>query len=118
MPESRDKPNSTDDLVQEFKKLTVPHRRESNQTRKPSEDSGLPPIPRFFLDAILDTIATSIEKALADVMTRCVGQVVEQRLRPLTGEIALLRTAIEYDLTDNGQRRRRASSRSEDTREK
>ena len=40
-------------------------------------------------------------------MTRCVGEGVEQKLRPLIEQVALLRTAIEHDWDDSGQRRRR-----------
>ena len=70
-----------------------------------SDDSGGNPIPKSFIDAILEVIAQSIEKALAEVMARCVAEGVERQLRPLAGEISLLRIAIEHDWDMNRRRR-------------
>ena len=78
-------------------------------------NSGDKPIPESFFDAILEVIAQTIEKVLAEIMARCVAEGVEQKLHPLTQEIALLRVAIEHDLDSNGRQRKRVSTESSET---
>jgi hypothetical protein len=78
-----------------------------------SGESGVAVIPKPILDAILEVIAKSIEQALADVMTRCVGEGIEKGMRPFAMELSLLRIAIEHEW-DGANRRRRNSPHDDD----
>ena len=109
MPEPKDTHQIADAFRRELENATISRpdweldhskrsrtSREFRRSRKP------------FLDAILEVIAKSIEQALADVMARCVGEGVQRAIRPLAGEIALLRIAIEHDW-DSANRRRQST---------
>jgi hypothetical protein len=71
-------------------------------------------IPKDFLDAILEVVAKSIEQALAEVMSRCVGEAVERGIRPLAGELALLRIAIDHNWSGTNRRRQNVPQDEED----
>lgn len=61
-------------------------------------------IPQFFIDAILEVIAETIEQALAKALSRYVGESIKRDIHPLIEEIALLRVAIEHDWTERHRR--------------
>jgi hypothetical protein len=107
MPDPTDKTKESDPIKQELENATIapPAWSVHRQSLSHSDNSGNKPIPKSFIDAILEVIAQSIEKVLAEVMARCVAEGVEQKLRPLSQEIALLRIAIEHDWDGSGRRR-------------
>ncbi len=112
MPEPMDKPKTADPLSQPLEDATISRPTQafnhpdhmSSNPEEPGQSNSLP-LPASFLDTLLEVIAKSIEQTLADLMAHCVSRCVEDRLRPLIEEIALLRTAIEHDWDDRGQRR-------------
>jgi hypothetical protein len=101
-----EKPKPVDPFRHELENATIsqPDWALDNSMRKPDDADGKV-IPRFFIDAVLEVIAKTIEKVLAEVMARCVAEGVEKKLRPLTEEIALLRIAVENDWDRNRRRR-------------
>jgi hypothetical protein len=107
MPEPTEKHKVVDPIKHDLENTSMsrPEWALDHQSPSRSDDSGNKPIPKSFLDAILEIVAQSIEKVLAEVMARCVAEGVEQKLRPLSHEIALLRIAIDHDLDDSGRRR-------------
>ena len=109
MSEPTDK-QKMEDLMREFDDLAISRPHLGLKADPNSGEAKTPLIPRSFLDAILEIIAKSIEQTLADVMTRCVGDGVEQKIRPLVEEIALLRIAFEHDW-DRANRRAQNSTR-------
>ena len=94
-----------EDLMREFDDLAISRPHRGLKAHPNSGEANTPLIPRSFLDAILEVIAKTIEQVLADIMTRCVAEGVEQKIRPLSQEIALLRIAIENDW-DRANRRK------------
>jgi hypothetical protein len=109
MPEPTNKPKMVDPAKHDLENTSLSRPEWALDHCSPAKPdySGNHPIPKSFIDAILEVIAHSIEQALAGVMARCVAENVEQKLRPLSQEIALLRIAIEHDWDDSNQRRRR-----------
>jgi hypothetical protein len=106
MPEFTERTKPVDPLRHELENATIsqPDWALDNPMRK-RDDADDKVIPRFFVDAILEVIAKTIEKALAEVMARCVAEGVEHKIRPLSQEIALLRIAIENDWEKDRRRR-------------
>ena len=84
------------------------------QSHCTSDDASGTILPKSFIDAVLEVIAQSIEKVLAEVMARCVAEGVEKKLRPLAGEIALLRIAFENDWNSANRRSRNSPHSKED----
>ena len=115
MPEPTDKHKVVDLIKHDLENTSMSRPEWALDHHSPckSDDSGSNPIPQSFLDAILEVIAQAIKQALADVMARCVAEGVEQKIRPLSEELALLRIAIEHDW-DGANRRRRNSPRNEE----
>jgi hypothetical protein len=107
MPEPTDKLKVVDPIKHDLENASMSRPAWALDHNSPckSDDSGGKLIPKSFIDAILEVIAKTIEKVLAEVMARCVAQGVEQKLRPLAQEIALLRIAIENDWDRNRRRR-------------
>jgi hypothetical protein len=112
MPEPTEKHKTVDPIKHELENASMSRPAWALDHHSPSrsDDSGNKPIPKSFLDAILEIVAQSIEKVLAEVMARCVAEGVEQKIRPLSQEIALLRIAIEHDWDGSSRRRRGISS--------
>ena len=109
MPDLNDKHKIANTFKQELDDATIsrPDWALDHPESAPTKPSN-PAIPQSFLDAILEIIAKSIEQALAETMARCVGEAVEQKLRPLAEEVALLRIAIEHDWENANRRGRNA----------
>lgn len=107
MPEPKDEHKVVDPIKHELENtsLSRPEWALDHCSPRKSDNSGSHPIPESLFDAIMEVIAKTIEKVLAEVMARCVAEGVEQKLRPLSHEIALLRIAIDHDLDDSGRRR-------------
>lgn len=80
-----------------------------------SGDRATLAIPKPFLDAILEVVALSIERALATVMTRCVDEGVERAIRPLAEELALLRVAFDHDWRTADNRRQNSAEYDKET---
>ncbi len=116
MPERTDKHKVVDPVKHDLENTSIsrPTWALDHHSHSKSDDSGSKPIPKSFIDAILEVIAQSIEKVLAEVMARCVAEGVEQKIRPLAGEIALLRIAIEHDWDGSSRRRREKTSESDE----
>jgi hypothetical protein len=112
MPEPTDKLKVVDPIKHDLENASMSRPEWALDHHSPgkSNDSGTKPIPKSFIDAVLEIIAQSIEKVLAEVMARCVAEGVDQKIRPLSQEIALLRIAIEHDWDSSGRRRRGISS--------
>jgi hypothetical protein len=110
MPDPEDKQKLVDPIKRDFEnaRMARPAWALHRQSQCKSDDASGTILPKSFIDAVLEVIAQSIEKALAEVMARCVAEGVEQKIRPLAGEIALLRIAFENDW-DSANRRRRNS---------
>jgi hypothetical protein len=119
MPELTDKPKVVDPTKHDLENtnLSRPEWALDHWSPCKSDNSGNHHIPKSFIDAILEVIAHTIKQVLAEVMARCVAENVEEKIRPLSQEIALLRIAIEHDW-DNANRRRQNSPRDEDDVEK
>jgi hypothetical protein len=114
MPEPTDKLKVVDPIRHDLENASMSRPAWALDHHSPcrSDDSGSKPIPKSFIDAILEVIAQSIERVLAEVMARCVGEGVERSIRPLTEEVALLRVAIEHDWTE---RRRGIATETEES---
>ena len=117
MSEPKDKNKLVDPIKRDLENASMsqPAWALHRQSQCKSDDAGSIILPKSFIDAILDVIAQSIKQVLADVMARCVAEGVEQKIRPLSQEIALLRVAIEHDLDNNGRRRRGMLNEAEDS---
>ena len=115
MPELKDEHKVVDPIKRDLENtsLSRPEWALDHSSPRKLDNSGSHPIPESFFDAIMEVIAKTIEKVLAEVMARCVAEGVEQKIRPLAGEIALLRIAIEHDW-DSANRRRRNSPHDEE----
>lgn len=111
MPEITDKHKAVDPLEHDLENasMTRPEWALDHHSPSSSDESGSKPIPQSFLDILIEVVAKTIEQVLAEVMARCVAEGVEQKLRPLSQEIALLRIAINHDLDDSGRRRGHSS---------
>jgi hypothetical protein len=66
-----------------------------DQANPNSSEADANAIAKEFLDAILKVIAYSIEQILARMLARRAAEAIEQAMRPMTEEIALLRIAFE-----------------------
>jgi hypothetical protein len=108
MPEPTDKNKLVDPIKRDLEnaRMARPAWALHRQSQCKSDDASGTILPKSFIDAVLEVIAQSIEKALAEVMARCVAEGVEQKIRPLAGEIALLRIAFENDWNNENQRQR------------
>jgi hypothetical protein len=112
MPEPTEKHKVIDPIKHDLENASMsrPEWALDHHSPSRSEDSGNNPIPKSFIEAVLEIIAQSIEKVLAEVMARCVAEGVERKIRPLSQEIALLRIAIEHGWESSSRRRRGISS--------
>ncbi len=96
-----DKNKLLDSLKRELENSSFPlPDRALRGTNRDPRETVVKTIPKHFLDAILEVVAKSIEESLVDVVARCVAEGVQRGIRPLVGEIALLRIAIEHDWDD------------------
>lgn len=116
MPEPKDEHKVVDPIKHELENtsLSRPEWALDHCSPRKSDNSGSHPIPESLFDAIMEVIAKTIEKVLAEVMARCVAEGVEQKIRPLSQEIALLRIAIEHDWDGSNRRRREKTSESDE----
>jgi hypothetical protein len=108
MHEKTDKHKSHDPVKHDLENTSMsrPDWALDHHSPRTSNETVTRVIPQSFLDAILDVIAQSIEQVLGDVMARCVAEGIEQKIRPLTQEIALLRIAIEHEWECSTRRQR------------
>jgi hypothetical protein len=107
MPDPTNKNKVFDPIKHELENTSMsrPHWARDHRFEHISNgDSDSEAISESFLDAILEVIAQSIERVLAEVMTRCVADGIERKIRPLSQEIARMRIALE-DGSDTKRRR-------------
>jgi hypothetical protein len=116
MPEPTEKHKVVDPIKHDLENasMTRPEWALDHHSPSRSDDSGNKPIPKSFIDAVMEVIAQTIEKVLADVMARCVAEGIEEKIRPLSNEMALLRIAIEHDWDSSNRRRQRNSAIAEE----
>ncbi|MGD0519575.1 MAG: hypothetical protein ABSA26_18735 [Thermoguttaceae bacterium] len=79
MPEPTDKHKVVNPIKHDLENASIsrPEWALDHHSPSKSDDSGSKPIPKSFIDAILEVIAQTIEKVLAEVMTRNVAKGVE-----------------------------------------
>ena len=116
MPDQKDKNKIVDPIKRDLEDASMsrPAWALHRQSQCKSDDAGSIILPKSFIDVILEVIAQSIEKVLAEVMARCVAEGVEKKIRPLVWEIALLRIAFENDWNSANRRSRNSPHGKED----
>jgi hypothetical protein len=97
MLESSNKPKTVDQIKHDLENtaLSLPEWALDHHSLCNSNNSGN--TPKSIIELILEAIAHSIENVLAEFIARCVAEGVEQKIRPLVDEIAILRSNVEQN---------------------
>jgi hypothetical protein len=83
MPDPTNKNKLFDPIKHELENTNMsrPHwARDRRFQHSTNDDSDSETIPESFLDAILAVIAQSIERVLAEIMARCVADIIERNI--------------------------------------